>query len=191
MSIVENDFFFIPNREHENELTETEEKNIELWYSQLKTQPNRQVYLAASLIVQLAIRPSTIKILKSENFVKSNNDEYMHITYLSKKKRNVDWPIIPELWNLIQEVAGCRLDEGKRLFDKPTSVLNKLTHSLCLSCGFLDGKVALEKLWCFAIVKLLGQPKGLDLAVNMTGEPPSYFDTHFPWTNGRFVRRAE
>jgi len=158
-------------------------RRIERWYASLGRLSDRRMYLAASMTYQLAMRPIDVGLLTAENFVEDSADGMMHLVYTPSKTarssgRVVDWPILPELWLLIREVSGERLDAGKTLLESVRTVFNKINLSMRLACDIpTDRKAAYElRKLCIDTVRRV---QGVDAAVAISGDRRETIDHYY------------
>lgn len=166
------------------ELTGEQKDRIQKWYTALAGEQDRRMYLAASFVAQLAVRPCDVGLLTAENFRKDEDDpDHVHLRYRPRKtlessNRRVDWPISPALWDLIVEVAGERLRNGKAMLDAPRNVFAKLNRSMRKACGMEDWNKAVYELrkLCIDTVR---REQGVDAAVALSGDRRETIDRYY------------
>lgn len=163
-------------------LTAEQKAKIEEWYISLAEDKDPEMFLAASIVAQLAVRPCDVLELRAENFVRYPDDPYVHLVYTPKKtressNRRVDWPIRPALWEQIEVVAGERLARGETMI-KRKGVFIKLNKSIRPACGMEDwvkGVYELRKL-CIDTVR---REQGVDAAVALSGDRRETIDRYY------------
>lgn len=166
------------------ELTGEQKEKIQAWYASLAGEKDRRLYLAASIVAQLAVRPCDVALLTAENFRKdADDDKHVHLRYRPRKtlessNRRVDWPIRPALWDLIVEVAGERLRNGETLLAGPRSVFDRLNRSMREACGMKDWNKAVYELrkLCIDTVR---REQGVDAAVALSGDRRETIDRYY------------
>ena len=166
------------------ELTSGQKEKIQAWYASLAGEKDRRLYLAASIVAQLAVRPCDVALLTAENFRKdADDDKHVHLRYRPRKtlessNRRVDWPIRPALWDLIVEVAGERLRNGETLLAGPRSVFDRLNRSMREACGMKDWNKAVYELrkLCIDTVR---REQGVDAAVALSGDRRETIDRYY------------
>ena len=156
---------------------------IERWYASLATMHDRRMYLAASMTFQLAMRPIDVGLLTAKNFVRDPMDGTMHLVYTPHKTENssgrvVDWPMLPELWQLVRDVAGDRLDAGETLISSYRVVYNKLNFSMRLACDMETSPKAVYELrkLCIDTVR---RAQGVEAAVALSGDRRETIDHYY------------
>ena len=156
---------------------------IEAWYRSLGELKDKDLYLAASMTYQLAVRPGDVGRLTAENFVKDPHDGLMHLAYKPNKtaessNRRVDWPLQPELWEQIRAIAGERLDAGLPLVPKANRVYNKINTSMRLACDMsAKGKASYElRKLCIDTVY---HTYGADYAVAISGDKRETIEKYY------------
>lgn len=164
-------------------LSQEQKDKIEAWYTALAAEDDKQLYLAASIVAQLAVRPSDVVTLKAENFVRYPDDEYVHLVYrphktIESSNRRVDWPIRPALWDLICTVAGDRLKEGKTLIKGTRTVFDKLNKSMRKACGMETWNKAVYELRKLC-VDTVRREQGVDAAVALSGDRRETIDRYY------------
>jgi len=170
-------------RPPEYKMLSTEQKaKIQTWYTGLAANKDRQLYLAASIVAQLAVRPNDVARLTAENFVQGD-DGYTHLVYrphktIESSNRRVDWPIYPALWDLIRDVAGTRLDDGKTLLKGARTVFDKLNKSMRIACGMEDSNKAVYELRKLC-VDTVRREQGVDAAVAISGDRRETIDRYY------------
>lgn len=164
-------------------LTPEQKSRIEEWYTKLAATEEREMFMAASIVAQLAVRPGDVGRLTARNFVKYPNDDYVHLAYtphktLESSNRRVDWPIRPALWELICDVAGQRLREGKTLLATPGWTFRKLNASMREACGMEEWNKAVYELrkLCIDTVR---REQGVDAAVAISGDRRETIDKYY------------
>ena len=163
-------------------LSAEQKAKIQSWYTGLANNEDRQLYLAASIVAQLAVRPNDVARLTAENFVQGD-DGYVHLVYrphktLESSNRRVDWPIYPALWELIRNVSGDRLDEGKSLIKGARTVFDKLNRSMRVACGMEDWNKAVYELRKLC-VDTVRREQGVDAAVAISGDRRETIDRYY------------
>lgn len=163
-------------------LTAEQKAKIQAWYASLATDDDRQLYLAASIVAQLAVRPNDVARLTAENFIQGD-DGYVHLAYrphktIESSNRRVDWPIYPALWELVRDVAGERLDEGKTLIKGARTVFDKLNRSMRAACGMEDWNKAVYELRKLC-VDTVRREQGVDAAVAISGDRRETIDRYY------------
>ena len=163
-------------------LTAEQKAKIQAWYASLATDNDRQLYLAASIVAQLAVRPNDVARLTAANFIQGD-DGYVHIAYrphktIESSNRRVDWPIYPALWELVRDVAGERLDEGKTLIKGARTVFDKLNRSMRAACGMEDWNKAVYELRKLC-VDTVRREQGVDAAVAISGDRRETIDRYY------------
>lgn len=146
---------------------------IEKWYRELASENNKDLYLAASVVYQLAVRPGDAGRLDASNFVQ-DADGYVHLVYRPRKtiessNRRVDWPIPQELWEQFMLMAGERLAKGGTLIANPRGAFDKLNRTMRAACGLEDSNKAvyeLRKLCIHTVYHKLGP----EYAVAVSGD---------------------
>ena len=164
-------------------LTPEQKSRIEEWYTKLAATEEREMFMAASIVAQLAVRPGDVGRLDARNFVRYPNDDYVHLAYTPHKtmessNRRVDWPIRPALWELICSVGGQRLREGRTLMDKPAWIFRKLNASMREACGMEEWNKAVYELrkLCIDTVR---REQGVDAAVAISGDRRETIDKYY------------
>ena len=157
-------------------------EKIQSWYLSLSENEDRQLFLAASIVAQLAVRPNDVARLTAENFV-HGDDGYTHLVYrphktLESSNRRVDWPIYPALWDLICDVAGDRLDAGKPLIKGARTVFDKLNRSMRAACGMETWNKAVYELRKLC-VDTVRREQGVDAAVAISGDRRETIDRYY------------
>lgn len=163
-------------------LSADQKAKIQAWYTGLATNEDRQLYLAASIVAQLAVRPNDVARLTAENFVQGD-DGYVHLVYrphktLESSNRRVDWPIYPALWELVRSVSGDRLDQGKTLIKGARTVFDKLNHSMRAACGMEGWNKAVYELRKLC-VDTVRREQGVDAAVAISGDRRETIDRYY------------
>lgn len=163
-------------------LTAEQKAKIQAWYASLATDNDRQLYLAASIVAQLAVRPNDVARLTAANFIQGD-DGYVHIAYrphktIESSNRRVDWPIYPALWELVRDVAGERLDDGKTLIKGARTVFDKLNRSMRAACGMEDWNKAVYELRKLC-VDTVRREQGVDAAVAISGDRRETIDRYY------------
>ena len=163
-------------------LTAEQKARIQAWYASLAADDDRQLYLAASIVAQLAVRPNDVARLTAENFIQGD-DGYVHLAYrphktIESSNRRVDWPIYPALWELVRDVAGERLDEGKTLIKGARTVFDKLNKSMRAACGMEDWNKAVYELRKLC-VDTVRREQGVDAAVAISGDRRETIDRYY------------
>jgi len=166
------------------ELTGEQKEKIQKWYMALAGEQDRRMYLAASFVAQLAVRPCDVGLLTAENFRRDEDDpKHVHLRYRPRKtlessNRRVDWPIRPALWDLIVEVAGERLRNGETMLEAPRSTFDKLNRSMRKACGMEDWNKAVYELrkLCIDTVR---REQGVDAAVALSGDRRETIDRYY------------
>lgn len=156
---------------------------IEAWYTGLAKEDDKRLYLAASIVAQLAVRPNDVARLTAENFVKYPEDPHVHLVYrphktLESSNRRVDWPISAALWDQVCAVAGDRLREGKTLIEAPRSVFDRLNQSMRKACGMEDWNKAVYELRKLC-VDTVRREQGVDAAVALSGDRRETIDRYY------------
>lgn len=156
---------------------------IEVWYAGLAKEEDKRLYLAASIVAQLAVRPNDVARLTAENFVKYPDDPHVHLVYrphktLESSNRRVDWPISAALWEQICAVAGDRLREGKTIIEAPRSVFDRLNQSMRKACGMEDWNKAVYELRKLC-VDTVRREHGVDAAVALSGDRRETIDRYY------------
>lgn len=156
---------------------------IEKWYAGLAGADDRRMYLAASMVYNLAVRPSDVALLTAENFVNDDEDGHVHLVYrphktLESSNRRVDWPIHPALVELIDDVAGDRLRAGRPLIDNARSVFGRLNRSMRAACGMEDWNKAVYELRKLC-VDTVRREQGVDAAVALSGDRRETIDRYY------------
>jgi integrase len=163
-------------------LSAEQKAKIQAWYTGLAKSEDRRLYLAASIVAQLAVRPNDVARLTAENFVQGD-DGYTHLVYrphktMESSNRRVDWPIYPALWDLIRSAAGERLDEGKTLIKAARTVFDRLNHSMRIACGMEDWNKAVYELRKLC-VDTVRREQGVDAAVAISGDRRETIDRYY------------
>lgn len=163
-------------------LSAEQKAKIQAWYTALAADEDRELYLAASIVAQLAVRPNDVARLTAENFVQGD-DGYTHLVYrphktIESSNRRVDWPIYPALWELIRSVAGDRLDDGKTLIRSYRTVFDKLNRSMRKACGMEDWNKAVYELRKLC-VDTVRREQGVDAAVAISGDRRETIDRYY------------
>lgn len=153
------------------------------WYTSLAANEDRQLYLAASIVAQLAVRPNDVARLTAENF-QPGDDGYTHLVYrphktIESSNRRVDWPIYPALWELIRSVAGERLDAGKKLLSgSARTTFDKLNKSMREACDMQEWNKAVYELRKLC-VDTVRREQGVDAAVALSGDRRETIDRYY------------
>ena len=155
-------------------------EKVDAWYISTRT-ISPSVRLVASLVYQLAIRPIDVRLLTADNFYQAD-DGYIHLRYTPHKTehssgREVDWPVVPALWDEIREIAGERMDAGLTLVKSKRNVFDILNASLREACGFEGAKALYElrKLCIDTIRRIMGS----QAAVALSGDRPDTVDHYY------------
>ena len=164
-------------------LTPSQRAKIEKWYIELAGHEDREAFMAASIVAQLAVRPSDVALLTSDNFVRYPDDRRVHLVYRPHKtvqssNRRVDWPISDHLWELICSVAGERLKEGRTILKTPRRVFDFLNASMREACDMEDWTKAVYELrkLCIDTVR---REQGVDAAVALSGDRRETIDRYY------------
>lgn len=162
-------------------LTAEQKAKIEAWYVSLADHEDPEMFLAASIVAQLAVRPCDVIMLKAENFVRYPDDEFVHLVYTPRKtressNRRVDWPIRPALWQQIEAVAGERLARGETMI-KQRQIFDKLNRAMRPACGMESWNKAVYELrkLCIDTVR---REQGVDAAVALSGDRRETIDRY-------------
>lgn len=151
-------------------------EKVETFYLRLAQMKDQWMYLAASMMVELAMRPIDIGLLTSANFVDDPTDPngFKHLRYQPHKTRNssgrwVDWPIKPAHWEQIRAIAGERLDAGKTLLPCRRYTFDKLNPIMRAMCDIDDESKACYELRKFCIDTVY-RTLGPNAAVAISGD---------------------
>lgn len=166
-------------------LTKEMREKIEVWYAGLSASEDRWMYLAATMMAQLAMRDCDVLELTADNFIADQEDPngLMHLRYQPRKTKNssgrwVDWPIMAAHWDLIREVAGERLDAGLKMFPMQRCVFDRLNKSMREACGMQSWNKAVYELrkMCIDNVRRV---MGADAAVQISGDRRETVDHYY------------
>lgn len=151
-------------------------EKVEEFYLKLANYQDKWMYLAASMMVELAMRPIDVGQLRAENFVDDPTDPngYKHLRYRPSKTANssgrwVDWPIKPAHWEQIRAIAGKRLDEGLTLLPSMRYTFAKLNPLMRVTCGLEQESKACYELRKFCIDTIY-RSLGAEAAVAISGD---------------------
>ena len=156
---------------------------IQKWYMGLAEEEDKRMFLAASIVYNLAVRPNDVARLNAENFVNDEEDGQVHLVYRPHKtvessNRRVDWPIHPALVELIEDVAGERLRAGKTLVKGARCVFDKLNKSMRAACGMGEWNKAIYELRQLC-VDTVRREQGVDKAVALSGDRRETIDRYY------------
>lgn len=166
-------------------LPEELRKKIENWYCDLAGNSDRYMYLAATMMAQLAMRDCDVPLLTAENFIDAPDDPngLKHIRYQPRKTKHssgrwVEWPIMASHWDLIREIAGERLDAGLTLLPCRDHVFRKLNESMRKACGMENSQKGVYELrkMCIDNVRRVMGP---DAAVQISGDRRETVDHYY------------
>ena len=152
------------------------------FYSSLQEREDKRLFLVASMVLQLAMRPEDVAALTAENFVRAA-DGRIYLDYIPQKtmyssKRRVRWPVPPALWDRIRAHAGSRLDAGDTLIDRFQSVCHRLNEEMRTSCGMERSTKALYEFRKRCIDYVYHQ-FGINAAVAISGDNASTIEYYY------------
>lgn len=157
-------------------MTKERREKVEAFYLKLANLKDQWMYLAASMMVELAMRPIDIGMLTEDNFIDDPTDPngFKHLRYQPHKTKNssgrwVDWPIKPAHWEQIRAIAGERLDAGKTLLPCRRYTFDKLNPLMRVSCDIEDEGKACYELRKFCIDTVY-RTLGPNAAVAISGD---------------------
>ena len=147
-------------------------KRIEAWYVGLVEGPS-DMYLGATIIYQLAVRPNDIGRLTAENFPVGDNGRrrlvYTPAKTAESSNRRVDIEIPDALWEQIRALAGRRLDAGLTVLENWRRTFNRINASIRAACGMEDWTKASYELRKLCI-DTTARRQGIDQAVKLSGD---------------------
>lgn len=119
----------------------------DLFYASLQEREDKQLFLVASMVLHLAMRPEDVGNLTAENFFQGQ-DGRIYLSYVPMKtmhssKRRVTWPVPEALWEQIRTYAGARLDAGLTMIKGIRTVCDRLNPAMRAACGMEDTNKAL------------------------------------------------
>lgn len=153
------------------------------WYASLVDQPDQRMYLAVTLVYQLAVRPVDVCQLTGKNFVRDPEDGMMHIHYTPQKTKNssgreVNYPIAPAAWQVIERLAGDKLKTGEPIVGGGAWLFHKINMTMRYACGMTAERDAVYELRkrCIDTVR---RQKGVDQAVALSGDRRETIDYYY------------
>ena len=134
--------------------------SVKAWYRTL----DGEVWFAATMMLEFAMRNGDVLRLKPENFVERGEMRYLnyvpHTTELTSGRR-VFWPIHDDIWAKIKDLGGVA---GFDLTDEVFSTINKAMRSMGFSGskgGFELRKICIDHIY---------QKYGAEMATSISGD---------------------
>ena len=138
----------IKNEKYER-LTKEARDGIKKWYRSLWEDTDKQLWLAAEMMLVFAMRKEDVLGATGRIFVDEREKQYVYVHYQPQKTRfssgrQVTWPIHPDSWKQIvearQAIANVKPTDDSALVPEGHSVFARLNRSLCDAVPELAGK---------------------------------------------------
>lgn len=147
---------------------------IEKWYATLANCSDNNLHLAVLLIYELAVRPVDVPQLTGKNFRYDPEDGMTHIVYTPQKTkyssgREVNYPIAPAAWQVIERLAGEKMKTGEPIVKGSAWLFHKANTSMRIACDLIGTRDAIYQLRKLCIDTKMRQ-KGMDHAVALSGD---------------------
>lgn len=153
------------------------------WYASLYDQPDKRMYLAVTLVYQLAMRPVDVLLVTGKNFRKDPEDGMMHLVYTPEKTkhssgREVNYPIAPAAWQVIERLAGDKLKTDEPIVGGGKWLFHRINTTMRYACGMMTERDAVYELRkrCIDTVR---RQKGVDQAVALSGDRRETIDYYY------------
>ena len=154
----------------------------DLFYSSLQELDDKRLFLVASMVLHLAMRPEDVGQLRTDNFC-TGADGRVYLSYVPMKtmhssKRRVTWPVPEALWEQIRAYAGERLDAGETMVKSVRAVCDRLNPAMRLACGMTDTTKALYE-FRKRCIDYVYHHFGINAAVAISGDKASTIEYYY------------
>ena len=135
-------------------------ERVKVWYERLEGEK----WLAATMMLEFAMRNGDVLRLKRENFVEREDRHFLHYTphkTALSSGRHVCWPVHESIWRRLEDAGGW---QGFDITDEIFTLLNRDLRSL----GFRGNKASYElRKMC---IDHIYQRYGAEMATSISGD---------------------